>query len=209
MPYPVLDVGIDYGTAGGPGFSTDIVTSASAFEKRTSRNLYPRGRWQLGERLVDETMLQYLHSFFVAMEGRFGTFRFKDWGDYTADKSGVVSRGAVQQGIGQYVDANTAMLMKKYTVSGVETKRRIFFPIASSVVVEVNGSPASITVNDETGLVTFGSPIANTDVITASFEFHCPARFDSDEFVASFENMENGYKVFFLQSLPVKEVLPY
>ena len=209
--WPILDMGIDYGASGGPTFSTAIVVSASGYETRQAYHKYPRGRWQLGERLITGKKLEYLQTIFNVVRGRWLTLRYKDWNDYKATKTFDASAPAYTYGSGAPVPPNQILLEKVYYVVNManeEMRRQIKAPKAGTVQVEINGSPVSVTAVDEfSGLVTVDSTVSVSDDIKCDFEFYVPARFDTDEFTATFENMENDEQVYFLSSLPVVEVL--
>jgi uncharacterized protein (TIGR02217 family) len=144
------------GMTGGPKFSTSVVTVNSGFEQRNKNWSQARGAWQLGNRLVREAELQVLISFFRARNGKWQGFRLKDWGDYKDAGIGILGTGVAL--------ANTSIyqMNKRYTSGSDYYDRNIIKPVAGSVVVKVNGTPAvaggsfgNYALNTATGVVTF------------------------------------------------------
>ena len=222
MAIPILDLGIDYGAVGGPAFKTDIVTSAAGFEKRRNYQAYPLGQWQLGERLVDEKTLEKLIAFYNGVKGPFQRFKYKDWGDYSADIPPFTPLEPAAYGYGEPIDASSFQLMKMYAaltdVTGkplISTSKRIFHPsLVSAVIVDgvsIDTTTNPLVIDSETGVVTITgfTGITPTSKIHAAFEFYKPARFESPEFSATFENMEGDKRVYYISDLRVKEVIPY
>ena len=80
----------------------------------------------------------------------------------------------------------TFQLVKRYGSGLRDHVRLISKPVAGSVVVAVNGTPAAnFTVDTTAGLVTFqAGSIPGVGVeVTAGFEFDVPVRFDTDALV--------------------------
>ncbi|HYW05001.1 MAG TPA: DUF2460 domain-containing protein [Gammaproteobacteria bacterium] len=140
-----LERGYDYGAAGGPEFNTTVISVKSGREWRTSNWSASRGKWQIGQRVVDRTDKDYLIAFFRARRGKAVGFRFKDWADWQATDEVLVADGSA-----------TAQLVKTYTDGGVDYVRKIAKPVAGTVVVTRNGAVVSgASVDTTTGIVTF------------------------------------------------------
>jgi uncharacterized protein (TIGR02217 family) len=75
----VIDLGYDFGTLGGPSFSTGIKANAAEFELRKSRWDSSLGSWDIGDRLLIRSELDYLIRLFRVCRGMAIPFRFKDW----------------------------------------------------------------------------------------------------------------------------------
>lgn len=75
----VIDLGYDFGTLGGPSFSTGIKANAAEFEKRKSYWANSLGSWDIGDRLLLGSELDYLIRLFRVCRGMAIPFRFKDW----------------------------------------------------------------------------------------------------------------------------------
>ncbi|MBB1499485.1 DUF2460 domain-containing protein [Paracoccus sp. MC1862] len=173
---------ISRGARGGPERRTQIVELASGDEERNASWANSRRRYDVayGIRRADD--LAAVVAFFEARNGRLHGFRFKDWADY---KSCLPSQPPqpTDQVIGTGDGATTAFhLVKRYTSGGQSWSRGITRPVASSVIIALNGTPqhAGWAVDAAAGGVTFDAPPAAGVTITAGFEFDVPVRFDTD-----------------------------
>ena len=140
-----LDMGYDYGSMGGPGFSTNVVVSAGGGEFRNSNWSNALGRWQLGEREIVKTKLDMLVAFFRARRGKAVGFRYKDWSDYTSTDQALVPDGTP-----------TVQLQKTYQSAtvGENEIRDIKKPVAGTITLKRGGAAfAAWTLDDTTGLV--------------------------------------------------------
>lgn len=171
---------ISFGSSGGPEYSTDIVEIASGFEQRNSNWSEARARYNVAHGIKTKAQLDALIAFFRARKGRAHGFRFKDWADYQAE--------AQEIGIGDG-SATTFQLIKNY-VSGSQTETRdITKPVSGMISIYKDGvlQSSGVSVNTVTGVVTFTAAPANGTVITATFEFDVPVRFDTDRLSASLD----------------------
>ena len=75
----IIDLGYDFGTLGGPSFSTGIKANGAEFELRKSRWESSLGSWDIGDRLLIRSELDYLIRLFRVCRGMAIPFRFKDW----------------------------------------------------------------------------------------------------------------------------------
>lgn len=151
-----LDMGVDYGSDGGPGFSTSIIAFPNGNEARNSHWAQDRGEWQLGQRVISKAKLEYLQAFFRARRGSFQGFRFKDWSDWQATNEALVITGA-----------NTAQLIKTYSSGADSQQRDIQKPVGASVSVTRNGGAYSPALDSTTGIVTFSEDVSkNVSAIT-------------------------------------------
>jgi len=122
-------------------------------------------------------------------------FRFKDWSDYKVE--------SVQIGVGD--DSTTEFqLVKIYSSGPVAVSRDITKPVAGSVDIYVDSilQSSGVSVDTATGIVTFTTPPAMDEVITADFEFDVPVRFDTDEMAVSMDSFDAGN----WSSIPLIEV---
>lgn len=174
-----LNLGILYGTQGGPEFSTDIVINSAGFEQSTSVWSNARGSWQLGNRTINKTEANYITNFFRSKLGRGIGFRFKDYSDYyVTDEIIGVGNGT----------SNTFQIVKKYTAlaSTIET-RDLKKIVGNTLVVKLNGTPTlAYSVNTTTGVLVLDSPPSSGVIITVSCEFRIPVRFNTDKLEMSF-----------------------
>lgn len=167
---------IAYGSSGGPGYSTDIVMTASGHEQRNSNWQHARARYNVAHGVKTQEQLDALIAFFRARKGRAYGFRFKDWTDYRA----------VNQPMGMGNGSATMFqLVKQYDSGGVYETRIIAKPVQGTVKVYVDSVLQSgVTVDHAAGSITFAAAPANGTAITADFEFDVPVRFDTDSLSA-------------------------
>jgi uncharacterized protein (TIGR02217 family) len=171
---------ISYGSEGGPEFSTDVVELGSGYETRNINWTYPRERWNVAYGVKTRAQLQSLLAFFMARKGRAVGFRFKNHDDF---------EGATETlGTGDGVETEF-QLYKHYVSGSGSLTRKITKPVDGTLHIFIDGDelspispPATVnwTVDSTTGIVTFTNPPAEGEVVTATFEFDIPARFDTD-----------------------------
>jgi uncharacterized protein (TIGR02217 family) len=186
---------IAYGSAGGPVFSTSIVTNAGGFEKRNSHWEVARGVYNVAHGVKNKAQLDALIAFFRARKGRAQAFRFKDWSDY----------GAVAQVIGGGNGTKTTFQLVKTYVSGSNTDTRIITkPVAGTVRIYLGNTlqTSGVNVNTTTGLITFTTPPANAVSVKADFEFDVPVRFETDQLAAQLDD----YGLYSWGEIPLVEV---
>jgi uncharacterized protein (TIGR02217 family) len=164
-----LDVAL--GARGGPERATDIVTLASGREERNSRWAASRRRYNAGYGVKSRADMQAVLAFFEERRGRFHAFLWRDGLDHAA------SDELIGTGDGTAV---SFQLTKKYGVEFDPYLRVITKPVAESVVVQVDGEAVGAEVDPLTGLVTLDIAPDEAAVVTASYEFDVPVRFDID-----------------------------
>jgi len=79
----VFDLGYDFGTLGGPSFNTAIATNAAEFESRKSYWPNAKGSWDIGDRALIRSELDYFIALFRCARGMAVPFFYKDWQDET------------------------------------------------------------------------------------------------------------------------------
>jgi uncharacterized protein (TIGR02217 family) len=173
--------------AGGPERRTEIVTLVSGFEQRNQRWANSRRRWNVGSAVRTYADLQAVLSFFEERRGRAYGFRVKDRADFVSAATGTTV-SAVDQTIGVGDGATSAFqCIKTYGVGGLNPwVRTISKLVSGTVLVAVDGAEKTLTthftVDVDTGVVTFtgGNIPTGGQVVSAGFQFHVPARFDTD-----------------------------
>jgi uncharacterized protein (TIGR02217 family) len=187
---------ISRGATGGPERRTDVVMTASGREERNSRWAHSRRRYNAGIGVKSIADLHAVIDFFEGRRGRLHAFRFKDHADFKATDQVI--------GTGDGVNANF-QLVKTYGAPSRPYVRIISAPVAGTVVVAVDGVPATaFTLNAMTGVITFNSAPAAGAAITASFEFDVPVRFDVDSITVNLSHFEAGD----IPEIPLVEVRP-
>lgn len=181
---PLLPEEISYGFPGGPEFITDVSIPENRNEQRMSYSDEPYFAWDLGYLIKSEEEAYALRKFFHACRGRWRAFRMKDWEDY---KSGAVyntpafndiSLGAAAAGQTQF------QLKKLYSEGAYQTTVTIIKPNGATIKIGEAGVEVTSgwTINEDTGIITRGTPLAGGEVITWGGEWFHKCRFDMDKF---------------------------
>lgn len=193
----LLNLGYDYGTLGGPRFSTTVVVDGQGQEQRAINWTQPLGRWQIGNRVVNREELDYFLDFHSDRKGAFEGFRFKDWSDYSFNNEIAVGDGVTTE----------FQLIKVYSVGSYSVSRPITKP-RTGVVVKVDGEIIEIALDTITGLISFSSPPALDAIIEAAGDFDVPVRFEQDSIQFRFFAADSitGEAFFELSNLSVVEI---
>lgn len=176
---------ISYGAKGGPGFSTDVVETFSGREQRNINWSQARARYNVASGVKSESQWAALISFFRARRGKAIGFRYKDWSDYKGSN----------EAIGAGDDSTTDFqLVKIYSSGSAAVSRTITKPVSGTVKIYVDSilQNSGVSVDTETGIVTFDSAPAADESITADFEFDVPVRFDTDNLELSVDAYDAG-----------------
>jgi uncharacterized protein (TIGR02217 family) len=177
---------IAFGASGGPERRTDIVSLGSGHEERNSRWADSRRRYNAGYGVRSLDDLHAVLAFFEERRGRLYGFR---WLDRIDCKSCApeAAPAATDQAIGTGDGATaTFQLVKTYGSAFAPYMREVNKPVAGTVLVAVDGTPANEgadwACDPTTGVVTFqpGSIPGAGAMVTAGYEFDVPVRFDSE-----------------------------
>jgi len=174
-------VDISIGSAGGPGFRTDIVTTDSGAEVRVSRWSRPRHQYDVAYGIKSVALFAVLKAFYVARAGAAYGFRYKDFMDFTSNADGNTAPTNLDQAIGVGNGMQTLFQLQKSYTSGAGTVvRPITKPVAATTLVAKDGvnQTSGWSVNTTSGIITFTTAPANGVVVAAGFEFDVPVRFD-------------------------------
>jgi uncharacterized protein (TIGR02217 family) len=161
-----------------PGFSTNIVTSASGYEFRNTNWARARLRFDAGPGVRSDCELEMLIAFFRARRGPAVGFRFRDPYDFSSNSMSSTPT-PTDQVIGQSDGARVEFpLIKTY---GTGEERRITRPGTGTVRVAIDGVEAVTGWTlQPLGILQFDEPPAEGRAITAGFEFDVPVRFAED-----------------------------
>lgn len=191
-------VSISFGSSGSVERRTEIVRLSSGFEERNTPWARSRRRYDAGLGVRSLADLETVTGFFEARLGQLYGFRWKDWLDHKSCAVGETV-AMTDQAIGTGDGVETAFqLVKAY--GGVS--RPVSKPVAGTVVVAIDGVQAGVSVDETTGIVSFGAPPPAGAAITAGFEFDVPVRFDSAEIEYSITAFNAGS----VPSIPIVEV---
>lgn len=196
---------ISRGAAGGPERRTEIVALSSGHEERNTRWAHSRRRYNAGFGVKSLDEIHEVLAFFEERRGRLHGFRWKDHADFKSCAPAATVT-ALDQALGLGDGARTAFqLVKRYGTGLRDYLRIIAKPVAGSVMVAVDGVPATgFTLDAATGIVTFGTgsiPAPGLSV-TAGFEFDVPTRFDTDTLAINLAGFHAGD----IPEIPVVEI---
>lgn len=197
---------LSFGSVGGPERRTEIVTLTNGFEERNTPWADARRRYDAGVSLRSLDDIEELIAFFEARQGQLHAFRWKDWADYKSCRSSAVV-GFADQLIGVGDGATVTFALTKTYSSGPSSQlRRITKPVHGTVRVGLQGDEVQeglhFQVDGATGQITFATPPAVGEQVTAGFEFDVPVRFDTDRIQVSVASFQAGD----VPNVPVVEV---
>jgi len=197
---------LSFGSVGGPERRTEVVALTNGFEERNTPWSQSRRRYDAGVSLRSLDDIQDLIAFFEARQGQIHAFRWKDWADYKSGRASQAVRFDDQLiGSGDGVTRDF-QLIKTYA-SGAEAHARLIAkPVAGSVRVGLQGDELAegvhFSVDPTSGFVSFVTPPAVDERVTAGFEFDVPVRFDTDRILVSVASFQAGD----VPQVPVVEV---
>ncbi len=178
VPYP-LALGRDATVM--PEFSTSVAVTASGFERRNSLWSNARLRFDVGPGIRSEAELGVLLAFFRARRGAARGFRLRDPTDFSSNAMTEAPTATDQVlGSGDGVRADFP-LIKTYGEGEAEQARRITRPHPGSVMVSIDGVPATGWTLNAGGVIAFAAPPAAGKVVRAGFTFDVPVRFAEDK----------------------------
>lgn len=180
---------ISFGVFGGPEFHTNILLAVDGKEYRNINRIYPRNRYQFSYLLKSKNQIDNLITFFRARKGRAIGFRFKDYTDYQATNQ-LIAIADGQEKIFQ--------LVKSYE----DQIRIIKKPVNNTVRIFINNQEIFPEIDYTLGKIYFSNAPEKNAVITASFEFDVPVRFENDYLKISIDS-NNYYSVKEIQLLEI------
>jgi len=153
-------------------------------ERRNQNWEYPRERWNVAYSIKSDSDITALLDFFYARAGKAHTFRFRSPIDYEGTDEDL--------GDGEG-DQTNYQLVKNYTSGDTTFARKITKPVSGTITVYVDSVEESgYSVDTDTGMVTFDTPVASGASVTATFEFDIEARFDTDFVPRQLTTYEHG-----------------
>ena len=187
---------LSFGSVGGPERRTEVVTLSNGYEERNTPWAEARRRYDAGVSLRSLDDIEELIAFFEARQGQLHAFRWKDWADYKSCRSSVAI-GYADQTIGVGDGATAVFGLSKTYSSGPSTQvRRITKPVTGTVRIGLQGDEVQEGVHYQvdwtTGEISFATPPAVGEQVTAGFEFDVPVRFDTDRIQVSVASFQAG-----------------
>jgi uncharacterized protein (TIGR02217 family) len=184
--FPALP-GLAWSVTKSPTFQTRVQRAVSGRELRALDYPYPLWQFTLIFDLLRDNPaagydeLRTLMGFFMLCQGAFGTFLFRDPSD---------DRVAGQQiGVG---NASATVFQLQRAMGAALPGGGFMEPIVAPNVVSavyldgITQSPATYSVDPQTGLVTFATPPGSGLTITADYSYYFRCRFVDDSY--AFEN---------------------
>ncbi|MGQ2943349.1 MAG: DUF2460 domain-containing protein [Blastomonas fulva] len=183
-------------------FSTQIFRSVSGHETRNSQWADASLSFDVGPGVRSEADCADLVRFFRARRGPARGFRLQDPLDHSSAQDNNAPHHSDQLlGEGDGVRSEFA-LIKHYGEPPDGQQRRITRPVAETVAVSLDGTPASGWTLQPGGIVRFADAPGPGVEVRAGFQFDVPVRFASDELTVSAATYAAGEAV----SVPLVEI---
>lgn len=175
---------ISYGSSGGAGWSTTVITLTSGFEQRNINWQNSRSSYEVTYGIKTRDQMEALQDFFYARRGKAYGFRYKDWADYTIE-GGILAtfNGTVQTiQINKRYEPETSHFVDRPIKKPVSGSLQGFFYFLDTRGNRTNLDPSTYSLDCTTGLFTYTViPTAGTLLYVDYLEFHVPLRFDTDQ----------------------------
>ena len=177
-------------------WKTQKVQYDNGQEQRNEVWSRPLRKWNLNWSIIDETERNHLIELFQRAKGMYETFKLKDWDDY----AGSVTIPDGTSGTFQLTHAYYSGQSETWT----ENKTLI---VADSITIadytEVASGPGAgeYSLDDNTGIVTFGDTVSGNKACT--FEYYFLVRFDMD----ALEDQMPHCDLYQYSDIPLVEVL--
>ena len=207
---------ISYGARGGPGFSTAIIVTDAGVEERVGRWSRPRRKWDVAYGIKTQEQVQAVRDFYVARYGPLHSFRFRAPTDFSTgaavtDESYPTSDGHTNADvlIGTGDGATTDFQLRKGYSSGLSTvyvDLKLIVTGSVKVSIDAVDQPSGWTVNETTGVLTFGTAPNVGEVIRAGCEFDIECRF-GEELDDHLPLTSDSFSTGSITSIPVVEVI--
>jgi uncharacterized protein (TIGR02217 family) len=193
----IMDERMALGFKGGPSFSTDKLIMVNGQERRLQNRSVAIHNYVWSFKNTGLALEAQLKAFWFDRRGDFKAWLLKDWSDYSATLEPIgVGTGAL----------TTFQLVKTYTAGINPYQRTIRHIKTGTLSVFVDGIAAGHTVSS-TGLVTMAAAPANGGVVTATYEFYVPVRFEGDRFT-SIVDFQPQMDIISVEDLTAIEVIP-
>jgi len=195
----IMDERMALGFKGGPTFSTDKLAMVNGQERRLQNRSVAIHAYVWSFTNTTLALEASLKAFWFDRRGDFKAWLLKDWSDY----SGTLQ--VIGAGTGALT---TFQIIKTYSAGSNPYQRTIRHIKAGTLSVYVDGAlvPSGYTVSD-TGLITFSAAPGSGDIVTASYNFYVPVRFEGDHFT-SIVDYQSQMDIISVEDLSAIEVVP-
>jgi uncharacterized protein (TIGR02217 family) len=197
----VLDERVSLGFKGGPTFSTDKLVMVNGQERRLQNRDVAIHIYTWNYTNTSRAIEASLRDFFLDRRGDFKAWLLKDHADYSAASEPI--------GVGD-ASATAFQVIKTYSAGSNPYVRTIRHIKAGTLSVFLNGAPQTITTHytvSSSGLITFVSAPGVGAIVTATFEFYVPVRFEGDRYNA-IVNYQSQMDIISVEDLTAIEVVP-
>ena len=164
-------------------YNTIINKSKNGSELRISNYDYPLLSYNVVNDIKTKKELEEIINFFKLVKGRAYGFKFKDWLDYKAINQNI----AIANG-----EQTEFQLIKTYNINNKIQIRKITKPANVSIFINQQNITQNININYNNGIITFNIPPEKDAIITATFDFYVPVRFDNDKIEIIMKNEKVG-----------------
>ncbi len=202
---------LSFGTSGGPGHRTHIISLDSGGEERVSRFSTSRRRYIGVANTRTREDFDSLQKFVIAVRGAAIGFRFEDPNDSTTAANGRSDPAQDDQIIGVGDGSTTIFQMSKTYEFGSLSRVRTLQKIQSGTeIIELDSvlqvETTDYTINNNTGEIIFNTAPPASKVVKGGCKFHVPVRFGEniDEVLAI--NLE-AFDVASLPSIEMVEII--
>lgn len=187
MAWPVFPECPSFGFTKRADYSVTIVERASGIRSVNRNWYYPLHTFSavpIGERSEDD--MYRVARFWHAIGGQSGRFLFKDYTDYKSTNVPSDDISATDQPMVEVEDSPGGWQLVKLYVDdefNFQQQRLIQKPKDGTVLIAVDGVTQTegddYTIDYDTGIVTFNSPLDSDAVLTWGGEFYVPSMFET------------------------------
>ena len=206
IPAYRLPPSIERGAIGGPEFKNVVQSAAAGTERRVRQWAQCRARYDIAYGLLNSGdpigNYQAILHLFYAHFGMLHPFRFKPWDDFQASNE-LLGTGDGSTTEFQLLKTYDPSLILLSVAGSLYYVRLIVLPVASSLVMTLDGAPTTAYTLGDGGMITFTSAPTAGQIIRWSGEFDLPMRFNTDYLPITMDVNEIAQ----IQSIPIVEVL--
>ena len=164
-------------------YAVSVVRTSGGQEYRSLTHPFPVRTFDISQFIEKQEAYDYICALYHRAHGQYAGFRIRCYDEFSSN--GAVGTPTALDQPTIVLAATTRQLVKQYGTSKAAGSsgypyRKIFKPVAGTVLVAKNGTPlagGAFSVSTTTGVVTVSGALI-TDTITAGFEFDWPVRFN-------------------------------
>lgn len=180
-----------FGWTGGPEFMTRKVEMRNGRERRNAEWAKARHRFQLPYGNLSSNEYAPIKSLHLVCRGCLHDFLYQDRLDYIAADAqfGIAEPGQTAFQLGKISEIDGVAYFREVTALYRPNPDSKGDALEVTPVIRINGAPSTaFTVDPDTGVGTFDSPLTGGEVLTWDGEFSLWVRFDNDFLPMSIDN---------------------